>query len=136
MVRMEGSVYFGAVAHVADRLQSLRGTAAPAPHLLVMAKSMNFIDYAGAALWEQEHQRRLAMGGDLYFHRPRPEVLQTWRQRGFIHRLGPDHLFDDKHSAIARIVPRLDGRVCAGCVARVFAECARQPGADSAQAAR
>jgi SulP family sulfate permease len=135
MVRMEGSVYFGAVAHVSDRLQSLRSAAAPAPHLLVMAKSMNFIDYAGATLWEQEHLRRLAMGGDLYFHRPRPEVLETWRQRGFIDLLGPDHVFDDKHTAIARIVPRLDGLVCAGCRARVFAECAHQPGSEPAPTA-
>jgi SulP family sulfate permease len=100
-----------------------------------MAKSMNFIDYSGATLWEQEHLRRLAMGGDLYFHRPRPEVLDTWHQRGFVHRLGPDHVFDDKHTAIARIVPRLDGQVCAGCRARVFAECAHQPGAEAVPSA-
>ena len=35
-----------------------------ARHLLVMTKSLNFIDAAGAALWERERLRRLAMGGD------------------------------------------------------------------------
>lgn len=134
LLRMEGSVYFGAVAHVNERLQALRSAPAPARHLLVMAKSMNFIDYAGATLWEQEHLRRLALGGDLYFHRPRPEVLQTWQRRGFVDKLGPGHVFDDKRSAIAHIVPRLDGQVCAGCRVRVFEECARQPGGASAPA--
>lgn len=129
LLRMEGSVYFGAVAHVGDRLQALRSHSTPARHLLVMAKSMNFVDDAGATLWEQEHLRRLAIGGDLYFHRPRPEVLQTWERRGFLDRLGPGHVFDDKRTAIATIVPRLDDTICAGCRVRIFEECASRPGA-------
>jgi sulfate permease, SulP family len=127
LLRMEGSVYFGAVAHVADALQALREQQPPARHLLVMAKSMNFVDHAGAGLWELERRRRIEMGGDLYFHRPRPEVLLTWRKCGFITRLGEDRLFADKRSAIAAIVPRLDGAVCATCQLRVFDECAGQP---------
>lgn len=135
LLRMEGSVYFGAVAHVSDRLQTLRSAPEPARHLLVMAKSMNFIDDAGATLWQHEHERRLAMGGDLYFHRPRPEVLDTWRRHGFIDRLGPAHVFDDKRTAIATIVPRLDDAICARCTARVFDECAVRPGSAAAQSA-
>lgn len=128
MLRMEGSVYFGAVAHVSERLHALR-TAPGAPrHLLVMAKSMNFIDHAGATMWEEEHTRRVTMGGDLYFHRPRPEVLAAWAARGFDDRLGPGHLFADKRSAVATIVPRLDPAICAQCRVRLFEECARQPG--------
>ena len=127
LLRMEGSVYFGAVAHVADALQALREQQPPARHLLVMAKSMNFIDHAGAGLWELERRRRVEMGGGLYFHRPRPEVVLTWQRSGFIARLGAEHLFADKRSAIAAIVPKLDGDICAGCRARVFDECAGQP---------
>ena len=127
LLRMEGSVYFGAVAHVGDALQALRDAQAPARHLLVMAKSMNFVDHAGAALWERERRCRRDAGGDLYFHRPRPEVVSTWVKCGFVQRLGADHLFADKRSAIATIVPRLDGAVCAACLLRVFDECAQQP---------
>src|SRR3546814_12898656 len=87
LLRMEGSVYFGAVAHVADRLQALRAAPGAPRHLLVMAKSMNFIDHAGALVWEDELRKRRAAGGDLYFHRPRPEVMQMWRRLGFIDRL-------------------------------------------------
>ena len=127
LLRMEGSVYFGAVSHVADALQALRDQQPPARHLLVMAKSMNFIDHAGAGMWEQERRRRAELGGGLYFHRPRPEVVSTWVKSGFVQRLGADHLFADKRSAIATIVPRLDGAVCAACRLRVFDECAQQP---------
>ena len=131
MLRMEGPVWFGAEAHVADALQAMREQPQPQQHLLVMSKSMNFIDAAGATLWDRERVRRLAMGGDLYFHRPRPAVLQVWRNSGFVDRLGADHLFADKRSAIALIVPRLDGAVCAQCRVRAFEECARQPGSGS-----
>ena len=132
LLRMEGPVWFGAEAHVADALRALREQPLPPRHLLVMGKSMNFIDPAGATLWERERVLREAMGGGLYFHRPRPEVLDTWRHSGFIERLGADHLFADKHSAIATLVPRLEGSICAGCKLRVFEECTRQPGAAAA----
>lgn len=134
LLRMEGPVWFGAAAHVGDALRALRATPQPARHLLVMTKSMNFIDPAGAALWERERVDRLALGGDLYFHRPRPEVLTSWGKSGFITRLGSDHLFADKRSAIAAIVPRLDGAICAACPYRVFEECRRQPGGPDADA--
>ena len=135
LLRMEGSVWFGAEAHVDDALQALHDAPQPARHLLVMGKSMNFIDAAGAALWERERQRRLAMGGDLYFHRPRPEVQRVWQASGYIGRLGADHVFADKRSAIATIVPKLDGGICATCKLRVFEECANQPGGAAINAA-
>ncbi|MES2717706.1 MAG: SulP family inorganic anion transporter [Pseudomonadota bacterium] len=133
LLRMEGSVWFGAVAHVADRLRALRALAAASPegqrHLLVMAKSMNTIDLAAADLWETERVRRGELGGALYFHRPRPQVLALWQRTGFLQRLGPDHVFPDKRRAIATIVPQLDDGVCARCQVRVFEECAWRPGA-------
>lgn len=128
LLRMEGPVWFGAEAHVADALRALREAPDAPRHLLVMGKSMNFIDPAGAALWERERALRSGPGAGLYFHRPRPEVLDIWRKSGFVQRLGEGHIFPDKRSAIAAIVPRLDGTVCARCTARVFDECAGQPG--------
>ncbi len=131
LLRMEGSVWFGAVPHVAEHLRALResGDAQRQRHLLVMAKSMNSIDLAGADLWDDERIKRREAGGDLYFHRPRPQVLALWQRTGFLQRLGPDRLFPDKHSAIAGIVSRLDESVCANCTVRLFDECSTRPGA-------
>lgn len=128
LLRMEGAVYFAAVPHVGDTLQQLREAQPPQRHLLVMAKSMNFIDLAAAELWEQELTARRAVGGDLYFHRPRPPVVQMWERTGFMAALRRSNVFADKRSAIAAIVPRLDGGMCAQCSVRVFHECAAQPG--------
>ena len=127
LLRMEGEVYFGATQHVADKLHALRHEANPQKHLLVMGKSMNFIDLAGAELWEQELNARRAMGGDLYFHRPRPEVIAMWQTTGFTKLLGPEHQFPDKRVAIATIFPKLDPQICSTCTARIFWECKSVP---------
>ena len=130
LLRMEGEVYFGAAQHVADILHALRSQPHPQKHLLVMAKSMNFIDLAGAELWATELAARRAMGGNLYFHRPRPEVIQMWRKTGFTSLLGPEHQFADKFSAITTIFSKLDPEICRHCSARIFWECKTAPGAD------
>jgi SulP family sulfate permease len=133
LLRMEGEVYFGASQHVADTLHALRHAPEPQKHLLVMGKSMNFIDLAGARLWEEELNARRAMGGDLYFHRPRPEVIRMWETTGFTRLLGPEHQFADKRSAIAAIFARLDPQTCRQCTARIFSECASVPPPEPAQ---
>jgi SulP family sulfate permease len=125
LLRMEGSVYFGATQHVGDRLHALREQPAPQKHLLVMAKSMNFIDLAGDDLWRDELRLRRKMGGDLYFHRPRPPVTELWQRSGFLAEMGRDHVFPDKRIAIATIVPRLDAAICARCTVKLFEECPR-----------
>jgi sulfate permease, SulP family len=127
MIRMEGDVYFGAVPHVADALRDLRAQPGAPKHLLVMAKSMNFIDAAAADLWRAELTARRAEGGDLYFHRPRPEVIAFWQRVDYIKALGEDHIFATKRAAIATIFNRLDRDVCARCTVRLFDECQALP---------
>ena len=129
MIRMEGEVYFGAVPHVSDHLRELRAAPEAPKHLLVMAKSMNFIDLPAAELWRAELVRRRAAGGDLYFHRPRPPVLDLWQHLDFTAELGRTHIFATKHAAISTIFERLDRRICARCRLRVFQECQDLPAA-------
>ncbi|HEY5325246.1 MAG TPA: SulP family inorganic anion transporter [Caldimonas sp.] len=127
LVRMEGEVYFGAVAHVEEQLHDLRAPLAAPKHLLVMSKSMNFIDLAAAEMWKKELRARRTAGGDIYFHRPRAPVLELWQRVGFLGELGTDHVFPAKHVAIATIFDRLDRGICAHCTVRVFEECKRLP---------
>lgn len=127
MIRMEGDIYFGATAHVSAKLNDLRNRPDAPKHLLIMSRSMNFIDLAGAELWEQERQSRKKMGGDLYFHRPRNDVIKMWRKTGFVERMGSNHIFLTKEQAIATIFSSLDHDICRGCNVRAFRECAQIP---------
>ncbi len=127
MLRMEGEVYFGAVPWVSEQLRDLRAPRESQRRLLVMAKSMNFIDLAAADMWRQELTARRTGGGDLYFHRPRPQVLELWARLGFLHELGSDHVFPSKRAAIASIFPRLDPVVCSRCTVRLYEECQSLP---------
>lgn len=127
MLRLEGEVYFGAVPWVSEKLRELRTRRGAQRHLLVMAKSMNFIDLAAADMWRQELTARRASGGDLYFHRPRPQVLDLWARLGFVDELGADHVFPGKHEAIGRIFQRLDPVVCSCCTVRLYEECQSVP---------
>ena len=127
MVRMEGTVYFAATAHVWAKLTALRNQKDAPKSLLIMARSMNFIDLSGAELWEQERLARRQMGGDLYFHRPRQDVLNMWQRTGFINRLGANHIFQTKEQAIETIFETLDRNICSRCTVRAFRECASLP---------
>ncbi len=128
LLRMEGSVYFAASAHVRDELRGCRERTPGQKHLLVMVKSMNFIDQAGDRLWREELGIRRAAGGDLYFHRPRTPVLTAWQRSGMTAELGSANVFETKNEAITYIVKeRLDPAICATCTARIFDECPPRP---------
>ncbi|MFT4100761.1 MAG: SulP family inorganic anion transporter [Burkholderiaceae bacterium] len=131
LLRVEGAIYFGAVHYVTEQLRRYR-TDSEQIYLLAMTKSMNFIDVAAAEMWEKELAARRAVGGDIFFHRPRRQVLETWDRTGFRREKLPNHIFQTKHQALATIVPQLDPGICAGCQARIFSECARQPGGAAA----
>jgi sulfate permease, SulP family len=126
LVRVEGSIYFGAAGYVSQVLHNMRNSATQ-KHLLVMVKSMNFVDLAGAEVWENELSARRAMGGGLYFHRPRDAVRKIWHRTGFDIRLGPENIFERKHEALASIYKQLDQDICATCPVRIFAECRKFP---------
>lgn len=123
LVRVEGSVYFGAVQHVTDQLQLFRRLKPDQRHALFMVKSMNFIDLAGNDLWQHEMRERRAVGGDIYFHRPRTPVMQMLGETGMLTELGDGHVFASKDQALRSIYERLDPERCRTCSVRVFKEC-------------
>ncbi|WP_084402505.1 SulP family inorganic anion transporter [Cupriavidus sp. amp6] len=128
LVRVEGAVYFGAVQYVTDRLQAMRCRNPAQKHLLAMVRSMNFIDLAGAELWEHELADRRAAGGDVYFHRPRQDVCKVWDRTGFTDRIGTGNIFRNKDEALRAVLSRLDPQVCETCTVRIFKECEERNG--------
>src|SRR5690606_29590818 len=56
IMSVEGSIYFGAVNHVATHFDTLREFSPARKHLLLVTRNVNFIDVAGADLLVSEAQ--------------------------------------------------------------------------------
>jgi SulP family sulfate permease len=130
IVEVHGSLFFGAIDHVAQRLQEI-GERGPQQqkHVLVIADGINFADIAGAEMLAREARRRRRMGGGLYLVGLKDRTLEVLRAGGFLEEIGEENAFEDRRSALAAIRERLDPRGCTGCEAQLFEDCgAAAPG--------
>lgn len=127
VLRIEGSIYFGAVNHVATHFDTLRAVSPDQKHLLLMAKSINFVDMSGADLLAHEAATRRASGGQLYFYSLRQPVKDMLERGGQLDQIGRDNVFVSKDEAISKVFARLDRSVCLRCSARIFLECQTLP---------
>jgi SulP family sulfate permease len=128
MVRIDGSLFFGAVSHVSERLREMEGKDRCQRNLALIGSSMNLVDVAGAELLVQEAQRLRKDGRSLYLFRIKPRVKKFLDRGGYLDEIGRDNVFESKGTGLAAVVARLDGTKCANCTARLFTEC---PAADS-----
>ena len=123
MVRVNGSVFFGAVDHVQQALHEIDERNPQQKHALIVASGVNFIDIAGAEMLAQEARRREKLGGGLYFYRVKESVCGTLRKGEYISAIGRDNIFPIKVRPIEAIYPTLDSAICRTCEARIFPEC-------------
>ena len=127
ILRIEGSIYFGAVNHVGAHFDTLREVSPGQKNLLLLAKSINFVDVAGAELLAHEAEQRRKMGGQLYLYSLRQPVRDMLARGGYSGQIGQANIFATKHEAIGGVFARLDRAICASCHARIFNECAALP---------
>lgn len=125
IVRVDGSLYFGAVDHVQERFENIGVRYPEQKHLLLLSNGMNFIDITGAEALGREAERRRALGGGLYLSKVKDDVSGILRRSGFIERIGRENLFVSKADAIEAVFKRLDRKICARCDKRIFLECAQ-----------
>ena len=125
IVRINGSIFFGAVNHLQEALQQVDACEPMHRHLLLVASGINFVDLAGAQLLAQEAQRRRAMGGALYIFNMKDEPLQMLQRCGAFEQIGAQNFFRLGDDVMRTLFQRLDRAVCAGCTRRVFAPCQR-----------
>ena len=127
ILRIEGSIYFGAVDHLTAYLEGLRKERPEQKHLLCMSKSINFIDTAGVGLLANEAAQRAKVNGQLYFYSLRQPVYQMLERGGYLDVIGRENLFESKDEGISKIFKRLDHSICAQCTGRIFLECKTIP---------
>ena len=127
ILRVEGSIYFGAVSHVGAHFDTLREVSPGQKHLLLMTKSINFVDVAGAELLAREAKQRRNMGGQFYLYGLRQPVRDMLERGGYLDEIGQANIFAGKQEAIGDVFARLDRSICRTCSARIFKECADLP---------
>ena len=123
LVRIDGSLFFGAVEHVHAALRRVRAAAPARAHLLLIGSGINFVDVAGAELLVREAQAQQDRGGALYLCNLKPAVMGMLERGGYLDRLGRDKVFTTKQVAVEAIYSRLDSAICRSCPARIFVEC-------------
>ena len=124
MLRVDGSLFFGAVEHVRDEIEAARRARPGVRHLLLVGSGINFIDVAGCELLVHEAAASRDAGVTLYACNLKPEVRGALERGGFLDAFGRDRVFDTKDEAIRSIYARIDPAACEACTVRVFVECA------------
>lgn len=120
VIRIEGSLFFGAVNTVQEHLLSI-----PEKHLLIVGNGMNFIDIAGAEMLMHEAKRRRANGGGLYLTNLKHGAHGFLKQSGYLESIGQANIFSSKRQAISSIYHFLQKQICQTCDSKIFIECKR-----------
>jgi sulfate permease, SulP family len=129
IIRIDGSLFFGAANHVAEQLDQITRNYPEQAHILIVGGGINFIDVAGCHTLNQEAHRLRVNGRQIYLCSLKGEVIEVMRRGGCNRSIGEENVFRSKSEAIRSIVPRLDPERCRQCKMRVFNECAQMPGA-------
>ena len=126
-VRIDGSLFFGAINFLQERLRDFEELHPEQKNLAIIASGINFIDLAGGEFLVKEAKHRRKLGGELYLVRVKESVCQEFKRAGFIDEIGRENIFSGKTEAIGHIFNRLDRDVCARCHRRIFRECKTLP---------
>ena len=122
IVRIDGSIYFGALEVISEFFNILYEEGEK-KHLLVVSSGINFIDLAGATWLSYEVKKWQERGGGIYFSGLKIVSQEVLTKGGFKDQIGAENFYVDKPAAISGIFDRLDKEVCANCKVRIFHEC-------------
>ncbi len=123
VIRIDGSLFFGAVSYTSSTLRKMKEKEPTLTHILILAKPINFIDVAGAEMLVQQAKYWQTQGGGLYLCGLKMKTETFLQNGGYLAEIGEDHIFTSKKEAIAKIFKDLDQQYCKTCDRRIFREC-------------
>jgi SulP family sulfate permease len=122
VIRIDGSIYFGAVEEVSNFFMKLYEEATY-KHILVISNGVNFIDLAAAEWLLHEVNKWKERGGGIYFVGLKIISQDILNKGGFSEKIGYENFFKDKHTAISTIYNKLEKDRCNNCTVKLFIEC-------------
>lgn len=117
-IRIDGSLFFGAVDHVRDELERRRAERSDVAHVLLLLNGVNFIDVAGAELLAYTAGVLRGEGATLWVGNLRPQVRAVLADGGFFTAADFARSFEGEDEAMQAIAAQLGAQ-------RVPAEAAR-----------
>ncbi|MBF0621855.1 MAG: SulP family inorganic anion transporter [Magnetococcales bacterium] len=125
IIRIDGSLFFGAVPSVRSSLQCLMTRYPDQKYFLVVATGIHFVDVAGVEFLLHFAKQLRKRGGDLFIYDVKKQVCSKLRKSGLGEELGQNHIFQSKAEAVQDIVTKhLNQKICLSCPnPGVFLEC-------------
>ncbi len=122
IIRIDGSIFFGAANHIVEQLRTVTRHSPEQCHILIIGSSINFIDVTGCETLLNESHNLYLEGRQLYMCSLKAEVVEL------MERVDPKRrsrilIFDSVDEALEKIVPQMDPERCRTCRRRVFANC-------------
>lgn len=121
IIRIDGSIYFGAVEGISNYFSDLYKDQ-QFKHLLIISDGINFIDLAAAEWITKEVEKWQANGGGIYFSGLKIISQDVLRDGGFMEEIGVENFFKEKKTAINHIYKKLKITTCDSCSSCVFKE--------------
>lgn len=125
IIRIDGSLFFGAVNTFQETLRGYEKEIPDVRFLAIVMSGVNFVDLAGAEAMVQMAKRWRARGGGLYLIRVKDRVMDILERGGYIEEIGRENIFSSKTDALRTLYRYFDYNECKTCGRRVFVECAR-----------
>ena len=125
VLRMTGSLYFGAASYVQQALQQIDEENPQQKSVLLTCSGLSYIDIAGAEVLAQEARRRRRLGGGLYFYRLNQTNMRMLRQGGYTDEIGAGAFFPVMTDVTSALYWTLNPEICRTCKTRIFKECNR-----------
>jgi len=126
LLRIDGSIFFGAVDHVSKRLSELLDNGVK--NVLILGHGINFIDVSGANGLVTQAEKFREAGGNLYITGMKLNVRNIMKKGNYNIAFGEENIFINKESAIEEIYKRLEKDTCKNCDVRIFRECENEFG--------
>ncbi|MFA6019931.1 MAG: SulP family inorganic anion transporter [Rhodospirillales bacterium] len=123
IIRIDGSLFFGAVNYFQETLRAYEQRHPEQKFLMIEMSGVNFVDIAGAESLALEAGRFRKRGGALLLLNVKESVAETLHRGGYDAEIGGENFFHSKTLALRNLYPRLDQERCKGCSQHVFIEC-------------
>jgi len=121
ILRIDGSLFFGSVEHVSNRIEKIckdfNG------HLLLNLSGVNLIDLAGANLLVQEVSRLKEQKIQLMLCNMKKNVRDYLDKGDYNKSLGDAVIYKDEIEAIDELYKLVDLQICSTCALKVFKQC-------------